>query len=218
MTGLFSLEEILTSIRQGKYRREIEKIRAAVVRGEWKRVDRLKKQLPAVTFPACFEGGRKQVHLIVLDIDKVKVEGLERVVRQDEYTLACFRSPGGMGLKILIRIDSEAELHEFAFGKVADYYEGLLGVEVDRSGKDITRLCFLSWDEGLYYNPEARVFSIEVQEQSLESDQSGKRLEEILNFTQRKSQYHNGNRNNFLYQFAANCNRQGQARVEVQHY
>jgi hypothetical protein len=220
------LVEVLNWIREGVYQKEIEMIQGAVVRGEKKRVDRLKKQLPAVTFSAQFEGGRKAEFLkayhqiIVLDLDKVEVEKLNRKVRQDEHAMACFCSPSGQGLKILVRIDSEQELHEYAFKQVATYYERLLKVDIDRSGKDVTRLCFLSWDESCYYNPEASIFKVEIQEQEIARgvDLVEKRIEEVLSYTQQKSSYHNGNRNNFVYQFAANCNREGLPSDEVLNY
>jgi hypothetical protein len=49
-------------------------------------------------------------------------------------------------------------MHKKSFNQVKEYYEQLLQLEVDPSGKDITRLCFVSWDEQLYLNPSAAVF------------------------------------------------------------
>ena len=220
VVGQFEVGEVIGWIREGRYRAEVEAIRAAIDSGDKKRAEGLKKGLPGVTFSACFEGGRlmrylvRYNRLIVLDLDGVEVAKVAGMVRQEEYTLACFRSTGGRGLKILVRVDGEKEQHKAAFQLVADYYERLLGVVVDRSGKDITRLCFLSWDEAAYCNPEARIFEVKTgdrgqEELKMEKEEAIDELEAMLAYTQRKQAYQNGNRNNFLYQFAANCNRVG---------
>jgi hypothetical protein len=38
---------------------------------------------------------------------------------------------------------------------VQAHYEAILKLEIDKSGKDLTRLCFYSWDENLYLNENA---------------------------------------------------------------
>jgi hypothetical protein len=79
------------------------------------------------------------------------------------YTLAAFVSPSGDGLKVICRPRTRFPLtienHLKAFNLCADYYELLLGVKADRSGKDVGRLCFVSFDEKL----EFRSFPIEAQ-------------------------------------------------------
>jgi hypothetical protein len=50
--------------------------------------------------------------------------------------------------------------YKHAWQAVADYYRQQHGVTWDPSGKDICRLCFVSWDPALYLNPEAQPFSV----------------------------------------------------------
>ncbi|MFZ3272932.1 MAG: VapE domain-containing protein, partial [Lutibacter sp.] len=88
-------------------------------------------------------------------------------------------------------------------------------------GKDITRLCFYSFDEKLYFNPEAKTFVttseaemplIEVEIISANSlKPETLNFETIYNhcikFTEKKVQYTNGSRNVFVHQLACNMNR-----------
>jgi hypothetical protein len=78
----------------------------------------------------------------------------------EPLTFALFTSPGGNGLKILIRVNSDKEHHLKAFEQVKFHYEKLLGLEIDRTGKDITRLCFLSYDPEAWINPDSGIFQV----------------------------------------------------------
>ena len=142
VVGQFEVEEVMEWMRNGKYRHEIENIRRAIEKGDKQRAVGSKKGLPGVTFSACFEGGRLMRYLVeynrlvVLDLDDVEVAEIDSRVRQEKYTLGAFRSPSGNGLKILVKVDSNQEEHRNAFQQVAGHYEELLGVQVDRSGKE----------------------------------------------------------------------------------
>jgi hypothetical protein len=116
---------------------------------------KLKKQLPAFTPSGTFESGRKAELLtqysgfVILDLDKLSPEDLERaksLVALAPYTFAAFISPSGNGLKIIVPVNSTAEHHKLAFQQVSDYYEQALQLVVDPSGKDVSRLCFMSYD------------------------------------------------------------------------
>lgn len=53
-------------------------------------------------------------------------------------------------------------LHKHTFNQVKDYYERELNVLIDPSGKNVTRLCFVCWDELLYLNPSSSIFKTYV--------------------------------------------------------
>ena len=142
------------------------------------------------------------------------------------YTFCCFRSPSGNGLKILIEVTSTQEHHEQAYKQLADYYEQQVGLPIDRSGKDVTRLCFVSCDPQAYRNISNEKFPVKiegiVQKQSQEptpakqvvapqeeQNQYALAFEMQINFTNQKSQYGQYNRNNYIYLLASNCNRAG---------
>jgi hypothetical protein len=76
--------------------------------------------------------------------------------------LYCFTSPRGDGLKYGVRVakvpDDNAYKH--AFGVLAAAHQQAYGVTWDPSGKDICRLCFVSWDPACYVNPHAEVYPV----------------------------------------------------------
>lgn len=73
----------------------------------------------------------------------------------DEYfdTQLLFVSPSGDGLKWIIEIDTKESPHGEYFTSVANYILQTYSVEVDKSGKDISRACFLPFDPDAFINP-----------------------------------------------------------------
>jgi len=64
-----------------------------------------------------------------------------------------FVSPSGNGLKWIISIDTRRMSHSNYFAAVANYIQQTYGVEVNKSGRDISRTCFLPHDPQVYINP-----------------------------------------------------------------
>jgi hypothetical protein len=151
------------------------------------------------------------------------LQNAKHLANQCEFTFASFISPSGNGLKILVKIDTPKAEHKEMFLKVQAHYESLLKLEIDKSGKDLTRLCFYSWDENLYLNENAKTFETEnsveevqtVVPSAVEGTQSKSLLDydaiytHCVNFTEKKVQYVNGSRNVFVHQLACNLNRKG---------
>lgn len=230
-----SLIILTKQIKDGKYKDEVEKVTALVREGKKEEADRLKKQLLAFAPSGTFEGGRKQEYLtqysqlIILDLDKLLPDVLQVAFEKATaipYTFCCFRSPSGNGLKILIEVTSTQEHHEQAYKQLADYYEQQVGLPIDRSGKDITRLCFVSYDPQAYRTINNVKFPVVisgiVQKESQEptpakqvvatpeeANEFALAFEMQINFTNQKSEYGQNNRNNYIYLLASNCNRAG---------
>ena len=182
-------ETIAELIRSGKYKAKVEVLQQLLAEGKDKEYSNQKKSLPAFTPSGRFVGGRKMVNLleysrlIILDIDKLSIDKLIEVKEktiQDKYTYSCFVSPSGKGLKILVKTENSVTKHKETFLKVQDYYEKLLGISIDPSGKDVTRLCFLSHDKELYLNPQSETFKTPI-EMSIQSDIE--KLIEVINGT-----------------------------------
>ncbi|UOK42124.1 MULTISPECIES: VapE domain-containing protein [Flavobacterium] len=225
-----TIHDILQEIKTGKYKPGIVYLRKSLTENKMEAYEKAKKSLPAFTPSGKFEGGRKMEFLkeysnvIILDIDKLTSEALSKAkhtANQSEYTLASFISPSGNGLKILVKTDNEKANHKETFLLVQAHYENLLGLEIDKSGKDITRLCFYSYDENLYHNPEATIFKstdeqpyhaelVEASQQETETT-TVSNYEAVYNhcvkFTEKKVQFVNGSRNVFVHQLACNLNR-----------
>ncbi len=171
-----TLDIIVEQIRIGTFKEPVEKLRLLLQQGNEKEYTASKKSLPAFTPCGKFDGGRKLEFLkeysriIILDLDKLdNIQDVKMKAASCKYTYSCFISPSGKGLKILVRTDNSITKHKDAFMKTQTYYERVLGVTIDPSGKDVTRLCFLSWDPEVYYNKKSETFKIE-QTMSIKSD------------------------------------------------
>ena len=236
-----TISTILEEIKTGKYRPGIIYLRKSLAENKTEAYNKAKKSLPAFTPSGKFVGGRKLEFLakysscIILDIDKLSANDLQNakhLANQSEFTLASFISPSGNGLKILVKINSDKANHKEAFLLVQAHYESILKLEIDKSGKDLTRLCFYSYDENLYYNENAKIFSTTEQEKEPKAniEREFKRTEPTIvinsdaiynhcvNFTEKKVQFVNGSRNVFVHQLACNLNRKGVALQEALGY
>ena len=167
-----TLQDLVSNIKTGTYQEDVNTIRMAIGMGKPERADELKKNLLAFTPSATYSGGRKKEfiqaynQIIHLDFDYIDEEDLIQITKQTSsipYTLACFRSPSGNGLKVFIQVDSLVQHHDLAYKQVQEYYEKQLGINADPKCKDVTRLCFVSFDENAYYNPSAKIFAVNTK-------------------------------------------------------
>jgi hypothetical protein len=230
-----SLIILTKEIHDGRYKDEVRKVTELATQGNKEEADKLKKMLPAFTPSGTFKGGRKLEYLdqysqfIILDLDKLSHDDLQAAFQKAAaipFTFCCFRSPSGNGFKILVEVTSTQEHHLQAYNQVADYYEQQLGLPIDRSGKDITRLCFVSYDPDTYRNISNEKFRVvieglqqeeikqhrqEVKTQAVteEPNQYALAFDMQIQFTNQKAQYGPSNRNNYIYLLASNCNRAG---------
>lgn len=161
-----SLQQELDDIRLGKYKSEINNCRNALIKEKNKELyKKNKSKLKAVSFCGLFENGRKLSNLsyynnlIVIDIDEiVNIEVVKDKLVKDRYVMALWDSPSSEGLKGLIKVDSKIENHKDFFFSLSIYFLQEYNIELDKSGSDITRLCYVSWDENIYTNYESEIF------------------------------------------------------------
>jgi hypothetical protein len=219
------LASVVLNVKEGTYDYMVSKIRTLKQEGNNEKADELKKQLHAFTPSATFEGGRKPEYLkqysgfVHLDFDKLPPEILDEKFKQSTqipYTYACFRSPSGNGFKVFVQVTTGAGEHAVSYSQVTAYYEKALGILSDPKCKDITRLCFVSSDPEAFINENHQVFPFQqeeppfFQEAELPEKPDHKAAFDLcVDFTEKKEQYLNGNRNIFIYQLASNCNRKG---------
>jgi hypothetical protein len=247
-----SIPTILDEIKTGKYKHAIVYLRKSLAEKKEEAYNKAKKSLPAFTPSGKFVGGRKLEFLaeysntIILDIDKLSKEDLTKashLANQSEFTYASFISPSGNGLKILVKIKTLKTEHKETFLKVQAHYEDILKLEIDKSGKDLTRLCFYSSDENLYLNESAKTFVTTIDNQSASSRAQSKDempliedasklktanatenldsdaiYNHCIKFTEKKVQYIEGSRNVFVHQLACNLNRKGVSLQEALGY
>ena len=95
--------------------------------------------------------------LITVDFDHIEdIAWLKEKLLQDEYfeTELLFVSPSGDGLKWIIPIALTKAKQQDFFKAVANYIRHTYQLEVDQSGKDASRACFLPQDAAPFINPK----------------------------------------------------------------
>ncbi len=237
-----SLLLIAKDIQSNKYKVEIEEIRLLESQGKTEEAQNKKKLLPAFTPSATFVEKRQLPFLtmyssfIHLDFDKLNADELNNafeIIKQIPYTSLCFTSPRGNGLKVFVEVNTGIEQHELAYAQVLQFYEEATGLKADPSCKDVTRLCFVSHDSQLYKNISNQKFIVAespinidapklptLTKETVEEDANSVNAAYIFNqqvqFTNQKISYENGNRNNYIYLLASNCNRVGLSKSDTE--
>ena len=118
---------------------------------------------PAGTFSRCeAKNIIKPSGLMVIDIDKLESPGEVEdtaqllLTNQRLETELLFRSPSGNGIKWIIPVvNNNGHDHEYYFRAVFNYLKSF-GITVDKSGKDVSRACFLPHDPNAFINPKYR--------------------------------------------------------------
>lgn len=218
------VEVVLKKIKDGSSRELIENLRALPITDDYKEQrNELKKQLPAFSFSGKFkwranDAIQESSGLICLDFDHLpNYDLMADALRRDEYTYAFFRSPSGDGIKVLIKIPPIIENYSKYFDALRMYFK-MDDFEGWDDLKDISRLCYISYDPDLYFNKTSKVFDITIKEKPIVTEfaKDGTRLTDqreiyrrIKSWADRTNSYHDGNKHNFLVYIASACNRFG---------
>lgn len=143
-----------------------------------KKREKLKKALPGVTWSGRFSNRNAQgivehSGLICIDFDHLKDarELKQHIMEFVPFVRVAFVSPSGTGLKVVCQTDicqttidspqlvaTVQECHLRAFIGLASYFFKHYQLRADESGKDVSRLCFLSWDNSIMVNESAEAF------------------------------------------------------------
>jgi len=241
-----SLILIGKDILSDKVKPQVEEIRYLIAHGKIEEANKKKKQLIAFTPSAVFTTKRQIPFLdmysgiVHLDFDKLTQEQLQNakeITALIPYTLLCFISPSGNGLKVFIEVNTGLEHHNISYLQVQKYYEDATGLKADPSCKDVTRLCFYSHDPTAYLNIQNEKFIVAlpqlIQEQQSQTHKAIVPVVPIITaklghhnttsifnqqiqLTNQKASYTNGNRNNFIYLLVCNCNRVGLSQSDIE--
>ncbi|MFZ2430940.1 MAG: DUF3987 domain-containing protein [Lutibacter sp.] len=234
--GNSNLIDILRDIKSDKYESVINSLRYAKHKGEDAKADEIKNGLIGFTTSGTFGNTRTKDEVIsysqvvCIDFDDIPVELLNDKldkINECKFTLASFISPSGEGIKVFTEVNCNEDQHTTAYNQVAMHYQEVAQFKFDVKCKDVTRLCFISYDPNTYVNEKATVFEV-LKESPLNNKEvktinpvllsTNDLLNKCLEFTQQKEQYLNGNRNNFIYLFASNANRFGIYEDETLNY
>lgn len=178
-----------------------------------------KRSLAGVCFNGCFttrsaSGLIEPSGLMILDFDRfaTESEAVEYKLRLsiEPFVFAAFISPSALGVKALVRIPKDAANFTLYFNSLEKYFDS---PNFDKSGKDISRFCFESYDPDIYINTDAVVWDSIEQEEYTEI---GKQhfdvvvpmtsesliIDNLLKWFNKKYQLAAGSRNNDLFKLA----------------
>lgn len=176
-----TIKSVLEDIKSDKYKQQLTDLRTNLNNGNTDYYNDNKKRLPAVTFSATFNTNRTRENvksynsLIVIDIDKLEEDQIVKcydILLKDEFVFTFWRSPSNNGFKGLVQLEfsdiaPEIDLdtkHKSAFKKLSTYFQNTYELELDKSGSDISRLCFLSYDTQLVIKEIFNRFQVENED------------------------------------------------------
>lgn len=160
------VELVFEIIREEKLKPKIDELRKYYTSNKTE-YDRLKKELPICLFSGTFSAFANDKlivpsNLIVVDFDKLsdrlEVDKLKNKYKNDPYTFSVFDSPSGLGLKLVVKVDNNADnkTHNEHLQALKEYYNSPYW---DDNHKGICRACFLSADKNIYVNLNSRTWS-----------------------------------------------------------
>lgn len=206
-----SLEKALNRIKEGKSDSRIKIIQEKKTKKER---DQEKKKLPSICFSGVFRersvnGLLQHSGLMVLDFDEVEdIKKLKNKLKKNKTIVSVFVSPSGNGLKAIVRInpcDKNTHSKTFeAFEKEFNY------PQLDKSGKDVSRVCFESSDPDIYINYNAEVYNPVLVEKghdarerpaTLRIDSDLKKIDLIMKWDWSKD-FREGERNHYIFDLA----------------
>lgn len=208
-----TLDDTLNIIASELLKAKIERLRKELENGNKDYYDNNKKSLPAVTFSATFQEYRRKDNLkdynqiLVIDIDKLSNEEMVSVgesLKNESLVFSYWKSPSNKGYKGLIKLRFIQDFektntdfqHKYAFNLVSNYFLENHNIELDKSGSDITRLCFLTYDQEIIIKKNIQEFRVE-NSNIKEEIKKKKENSSIIKFTSNKDALHNSlNRNN----------------------
>ena len=155
-----NLVEVYQAIRSESYRKRTERLREISVPSEARQFKSM--CFDYVTFSGefssrCDKNLTRHSGLMTLDFDHVdNVSLLRESLLHDIFleTEMLFVSPSGEGLKWIVAIDLAETSHQEFFNAVASYIMHYYGIEIDKSGRDISRACYLPYDPEVFIHPK----------------------------------------------------------------
>lgn len=242
-TNYVKVSTVLKHIKNGRWKDAVLKIRETK---EKSYRDKLKLALPGACFSGTFKKelvynnrkGKKEYKarmddnilnysgIVIVDIDiknQVILTRLKNQFQEDPYVYSFFTSPSG-GLKVLYVVNSNAQQHKkYAYEQIKGWVEDNYDIEVDRSGKNISRLCYVSYDPELFLNEDYCIFDIDAtvvneEEERYNHDFTGTDIETDIDEVYRIAKgwlagngdhYVQGNRNDYIHKITCVLNRAG---------
>jgi VirE-like protein/AAA domain-containing protein len=143
-------------------REQVEKIREVFRRYGKEAAREPKKKLQAVLWSGVFTRRADNALLthtgeLCADLDSLNgdFDATRGRLMNSPYVRLMFTSPCGDGLKTVLRVPADATKHEASYRAVRKHILDLTGIQIDEKCKNVSRMCFLSYDPEIYVNPSA---------------------------------------------------------------
>lgn len=213
-----TIDKIVQRIKSGRSSLLVNKLRQTT---DPKEKLKIKKQLPSICFSGIFskredKGLITHSGLIAIDFDHIneRLSELKDRLRKDKHTFLLFTSPSGDGLKLVVKIPPDIKTHSLSAAALTDYYKE----EKLDEFKDVSRICFESYDPDVYFNPDSDIFTTLKEEQLIKRSintteviyDHAEVLSRIEKWMESKCDfYQDGNKHKYLVKIFSACNRFG---------
>lgn len=169
------IDVVLDRIKTGSSRELIEAIQSEPDKSSR---NEMKKSLPAICFSGVFTKRQdnsivEHSGLICLDFDgyttKKQMMEEKKAIAADGYVFSVFVSPSGDGLKVLVKIPQDIDNHVKYFNALQRHFDS---PHFDTTSKNISRVCYESYDKNIYVNYDSEVWSEMYEEEYVEVKKS----------------------------------------------
>lgn len=226
---------VLSAIKKGRWKDSILALAPLLENGDKDGYGEAKRALPSVTFSGYFpqrldKALESYTQLLCLDLDHLTDEQITLYrdsLKEDKFIHAYFLSPSQQGMKILVKVSSTEQYHLQAYLALEAYFKDTYIQVIDPKCKNISRLCYISYDPDLYLNDDSGIWQVDCKFKTAGNtknhfDNRPERFKNLViakdarealkicvKWTKRHHQYTDGNRNTFLHILASNLNRAG---------
>jgi hypothetical protein len=220
------INEVLLSFKDGSNKDKIEAIRS--IKDKDKR-NEVKSKLKSVCFSGEFSRRSaknciKHSGFACLDFDDVEdAICLRDSLKDNEFIYSAFISPSGNGVKAIVKIPADINDHKKYYEALCETFDSFL----DTKTKDISRVCYESYDPDLFINEKSKVWTLkkEYTEVTLKNNypkhfqitDTNKKVDVIVKWFNKKFTLNAGERNNNLFKLACGLNRAGLHDNEALH-
>ena len=161
------VEVILKRIQEGASKDLVKKIRSS---NDKSQRSKYKQSLPAICFSGTFtkrndNSINEHSGLICLDFDgypsnKEMLQEKERLAKNN-YVYSAFISPSGNGIKALVKIPGNPDMHKTYFKSLEKHFNSNY---FDKTSKNLSRVCYESYDPLIHINETSSLWD-KVEEQ-----------------------------------------------------
>lgn len=210
--------ELMEAIRSApEFEQPIAELRATYAFGATEaELSALKNKLPYFTGSGIFSK-REDAGLIqhsgklIIDFDKLEsyttMEQARKLLIADKYTEYLFTSCTGRGLAVVVNIEPDPAKHLDSFLFLEDYYLKYYNLKVDKACKDVSRPRYISYDPELHNSSYFETVKLITNSMTVDNDEG--RFDFALNVHNKKHEFVEGNRHNYLVVLAFWLNKCG---------